>query len=184
MPLKTLFILLIRFITNLHVVTTINYNYLLHCYTFTQFTGTALKSFHSVCSSPHVFITLYIFSYSHFEICPLTANCDIFSVRLSPRTDSENSLLQIELLEITVSLIKPSIIQTCKRAHLHCCMEGVFTDPLHSNEPGEGCVLRHSRKRKGHVIFPYCCDMMSPCLFTLLALRSGLHPLLCNPTVG
>jgi hypothetical protein len=35
-------------------------------------------------------------------------------------------------------------------------MEGVITDPLRSNEPGEGCVLRHSRKRKGHVIFPYC----------------------------
>jgi hypothetical protein len=50
----------------------------------------------------------------------------------------------------------------CKRARLHCCMEGVFTDPLRSNEPSEGCVLRHSWKRKGHVIFPYCCVTLPP----------------------
>jgi hypothetical protein len=41
-------------------------------------------------------------------------------------------------------------------------MEGAFTDPLRSNEPGEGCVLRHWRKRKVHVIFPYCCVTSPP----------------------
>jgi hypothetical protein len=47
-----------------------NYNYFLHCYAFTQlhpnlFTLSAVVFAYS--------LSLYIFTYSHFEICPLTA---------------------------------------------------------------------------------------------------------------
>jgi hypothetical protein len=59
MPLKTPFRLVIWFITISHVVITINHNYLLRCYTFTQLT----------CQ----YSSLAIFTHSHFEISLLNA---------------------------------------------------------------------------------------------------------------
>jgi hypothetical protein len=71
MSLKTPFRLLVHFVTILHVVTIFLYNHLLHYCTFTQlhvnlFTLSPVVSTYSV--------SLYIFTYSHFEISPLTAN--------------------------------------------------------------------------------------------------------------
>jgi hypothetical protein len=62
MPLKMPFVLVIRFIKISYVVTTINYNYLLRCYTFTQLNNLTRQ-----------YSILDIFTYSHFEI--LLANC-------------------------------------------------------------------------------------------------------------
>jgi hypothetical protein len=60
-----------------------------------------------------------------------------------------------DFLDIPVALINP---QSYKR---HCCLEGVFTDPYRSNEPGEGCITS-LRKREGDMIFPYSwCRMTS-----------------------
>jgi hypothetical protein len=49
-----------------------HFSYFLHCYAFTQLHANLFSL------SPVVFtysVLLYIFTYSHFEICPLTANC-------------------------------------------------------------------------------------------------------------
>jgi hypothetical protein len=106
-----------------------NYNYLLHGYTFTQFTITTRQSFHSISRSLHVFITWESYKSSNSlntssladftsyqllsQIIPALAhmrslqftllNCEpttIFHLRnFSPRTVFANSLLRTDFLK-------------------------------------------------------------------------------------
>jgi hypothetical protein len=67
-----------------------DYNYILHCYLFTQLRANLFRQ------SPVVFTysvspnhTLYIFTYSHFKICPLTElNVAAFAWKLKSQSQS------------------------------------------------------------------------------------------------
>jgi hypothetical protein len=78
-------------------VTTFTYNHLLRCYTFTQLTILHVRNYnhllHSYTSIFHSW-RLHIFPLQINIQFTLRANCDIFFVRLSLRSDSVNSLLK------------------------------------------------------------------------------------------
>jgi hypothetical protein len=78
----------------------------------------------------------------------LRADCDIF-VKLLPRTDSANLLLKTELLRHSSPSYKAlncTSVTVAWKGHL----------PVHIAATSQvRGVLRHSREREGHMIFPY-----------------------------
>jgi hypothetical protein len=126
----------------------------------------------------------------------LRADCDIFLVKLSPRTDSANSLLKTAFLDIPVSHIKPSIVRT-----LLLPGRGVYRSVSQQRARWGVCVTSLAETRRSHVIplllvpwdvivacpvshvtFQYCCVTSSRLRGSLvyqLMLRSGLRNLCC-----
>jgi hypothetical protein len=120
----------------------------------------------------------------------LRADCDIF-IKLSPRTDSANSLLKTDFLDIPVPLIKPSVVQASLLPG-----RGIY-HPYRSNELGEGKFVETRRSRDIPLllvpcdviaaccvgtVFQYCCVTSSRLRGNLvyrLVLRNGLRNLCC-----
>jgi hypothetical protein len=128
-----------RFYCNLTHVTTFTYNHLLRCVTLTQFT--ILHANIPFLTSSH---TLDIFTYSHFSCLSLIDN-------LLVELDLENWLLRH----------CSSSYKTLDRTSVTVAWKGYLPIRIATTNQVR-CVLCHSRKREGHMIFPYSwCRMTS-----------------------